>query len=47
MSKKTVIFTGTALRTSYVYLTNVLVSLHRQPEPLPGIYQEAILKFQQ
>jgi hypothetical protein len=45
MSKKAVVFTDTAVRTSY--LTNALVSLHRQPEPLPGIYQEAILKFQQ
>jgi hypothetical protein len=45
MSKKAVVFTGTAMRTSY--LTNALASLHRQPELLPGIYQEAILKFQQ
>jgi hypothetical protein len=45
MSKKAVLFAGTAVITSY--LTNALVSLHRQSELLPGIYQEAILKFQQ
>jgi len=45
MSKKAAVFTSMAVRTSY--LTNAFVSLHRQPDPLPGIYREAILKFQQ
>jgi hypothetical protein len=45
MSKKAVVFTGTAVKASY--LSNALVSLHRQPKPLPGVCQEAILKFQQ
>jgi hypothetical protein len=45
MSKKEVVFTGTTVRTSY--LTKALVFHHRQPEPLPRIYWEAILKFQQ